>query len=151
MPLERAIRDAKINISQLDQVVLVGGTTRMPLIRKLVTRLFGRIPAMHLNPDEVIAQGAAIQAALKARHSELQDVVVTDVCLIRWALIPLNRWGIPANQAILHPLLSVTEVFLVVAFVPFTRHMINKQRLILKSTRVKAGWWLIIFSLRSCQ
>ena len=80
MPLERAIRDAKINISQLDQVVLVGGTTRMPLIRKLVTQLFGRIPAMHLNPDEVIAQGAAIQAALKARHSELQDVVVTDVC-----------------------------------------------------------------------
>ncbi len=58
----------------------MGGTTRMPLIRKLVTRLFGRIPAMHLNPDEVIAQGAAIQAALKARHSELQDVVVTDVC-----------------------------------------------------------------------
>ena len=55
MPLERAIRDAKLNISQLDQVVLVGGTTRMPLIRKLVTRLFGRIPAMHLNPDEVIA------------------------------------------------------------------------------------------------
>ncbi|EOX5067077.1 Hsp70 family protein, partial [Escherichia coli] len=50
MPLERAIRDAKLNISQLDQVVLVGGTTRMPLIRKLVTRLFGRIPAMHLNP-----------------------------------------------------------------------------------------------------
>ncbi|WP_309487507.1 Hsp70 family protein [Escherichia coli] len=80
MPLERAIRDAKLNISQLDQVVLVGGTTRMPLIRKLVTRLFGRIPAMHLNPDEVIAQGAAIQAALKARHGELQDVVVTDVC-----------------------------------------------------------------------
>ncbi len=71
--------------------------------------------------------------------------------LIRLALIPLNRWGIPANQAILHPLLSVTGVFLVVAFVLFTRHMINKQRLILKSTRVKAGWWLIIFSLRSCQ
>lgn len=80
IPLERTIRDARIDISQLDQVVLVGGTTRMPLIRKLVTRLFGRIPAMHLNPDEVIAQGAAIQAALKARHRELQDVVVTDVC-----------------------------------------------------------------------
>lgn len=49
IPLERTIRDARIDISQLDRVVLVGGTTRMPLIRKLVTRLFGRIPAMHLN------------------------------------------------------------------------------------------------------
>lgn len=79
-PLERAIRDARLDISQLDQVVLVGGTTRMPLIRKLVAQLFGRLPAMHLNPDEVIAQGAAIQAALKMRNSELEDVVVTDVC-----------------------------------------------------------------------
>lgn len=79
-PLEMAIRDARLDIAQLDQVVLVGGTTRMPLIRKLVTQLFGRLPAMHLNPDEVIAQGAAIQAALRMHKRELEDVVVTDVC-----------------------------------------------------------------------
>lgn len=79
-PLATAIRDARLNISQLDQIVLVGGTTRMPLIRKLVAQLFGRLPAMHLNPDEVVAQGAAIQAALKARNQQLEDVVVTDVC-----------------------------------------------------------------------
>ncbi|MEE7531506.1 molecular chaperone HscC [Klebsiella huaxiensis] len=79
-PLEMAIRDARLDISQLDQIVLVGGTTRMPLIRRLVAQLFGRLPAMHLNPDEVIAQGAAIQAALKMRKSELEDVVITDVC-----------------------------------------------------------------------
>ncbi|QRS14050.1 molecular chaperone HscC [Klebsiella oxytoca] len=79
-PLEMAIRDARLDIAQLDQVVLVGGTTRMPLIRKLVTQLFGRLPAMHLNPDEVIAQGAAIQASLRMHKRELEDVVVTDVC-----------------------------------------------------------------------
>lgn len=79
-PIERALRDARIRASDLDQVLLVGGTTRMPLVRKLVAALFGRIPAMHLNPDEVVAQGAAIQAALKARHASLEEVVLTDVC-----------------------------------------------------------------------
>ncbi|PVZ13595.1 MULTISPECIES: Hsp70 family protein [unclassified Pseudomonas] len=79
-PIERALRDARIRAGDLDQVLLVGGTTRMPLVRKLVAALFGRIPAMHLNPDEVVAQGAAIQAALKARHASLEEVVLTDVC-----------------------------------------------------------------------
>ena len=79
-PIERALRDARIKVADLDEVLLVGGTTRMPLVRKLVASLFGRFPSMHLNPDEVIAQGAAIQAALKARDATLEEVVLTDVC-----------------------------------------------------------------------
>ena len=79
-PIERALRDARINAADLDEVLLVGGTTRMPVVRRLVAGLFGRIPAMQLNPDEVVAQGAAIQAALKARHASLEEVVLTDVC-----------------------------------------------------------------------
>ncbi|WNW10348.1 molecular chaperone HscC [Pseudomonas sp. DTU_2021_1001937_2_SI_NGA_ILE_001] len=79
-PIERALRDARIKAADLDEVLLVGGTTRMPLVRRLVASLFGRIPAMQLNPDEVVAQGAAIQAALKARHASLEEVVLTDVC-----------------------------------------------------------------------
>lgn len=79
-PIERALRDANIRAADLDEVLLVGGTTRMPLVRKLTAGLFGRIPAMHLNPDEVVALGAAIQAALKARHAALEEVVLTDVC-----------------------------------------------------------------------
>lgn len=79
-PIERALRDARIKAADLDEILLVGGTTRMPLVRKLVAGLFGRIPAMQLNPDEVVAQGAAIQAALKARHASLEEVVLTDVC-----------------------------------------------------------------------
>ncbi|EPM87889.1 chaperone protein HscC, partial [Pseudomonas syringae pv. actinidiae ICMP 18804] len=54
--------------------------TRMPLIRKLAAGMFGRFPAMTLNPDEVVAQGAAIQAALKQRDAALEEVVLTDVC-----------------------------------------------------------------------
>ncbi|TBU91586.1 molecular chaperone HscC [Phytopseudomonas dryadis] len=79
-PIERALRDARIKVADLDEVLLVGGTTRMPLVRKLVASLFGRFPSMNLNPDEVIAQGAAIQAALKARDASLEEVVLTDVC-----------------------------------------------------------------------
>lgn len=79
-PIERALRDARIKAADLDEILLVGGTTRMPLVRKLVAGLFGRIPGMLLNPDEVVAQGAAIQAALHARHASLDEVVLTDVC-----------------------------------------------------------------------
>lgn len=74
------MRDARIKVADLNEILLVGGTTRMPLVRKLVASLFGRIPAMQLNPDEVVAQGAAIQAALQARHASLEEVVLTDVC-----------------------------------------------------------------------
>ncbi|ARA79579.1 MULTISPECIES: molecular chaperone HscC [Pseudomonas] len=79
-PIERALRDAKIRVADLDEILLVGGTTRMPLIRKLAAGMFGRFPAITLNPDEVVAQGAAIQAALKQRDAALEEVVLTDVC-----------------------------------------------------------------------
>lgn len=79
-PIERALRDARIRASDLDEVLLVGGTTRMPLVRKLAAGLFGRFPSISLNPDEVVAHGAAVQAALKARDATLEEVVLTDVC-----------------------------------------------------------------------
>ncbi|TLX55690.1 molecular chaperone HscC [Stutzerimonas nosocomialis] len=80
LPIERALRDARIRAADLDEILLVGGSTRMPLIRRLATTLFGRFPSTQLNPDEVVACGAAIQAALKARHAALEEVVLTDVC-----------------------------------------------------------------------
>jgi molecular chaperone HscC len=79
-PIERAIRDARVELSKVDQIVLVGGATRMPLIRRLTAKLFGRIPLTHPRPDHIVALGAAVQAGLKARHSALEDVIMTDVC-----------------------------------------------------------------------
>ncbi|TJZ64482.1 Hsp70 family protein [Chitiniphilus eburneus] len=79
-PVERALRDSRLKLSDLDQVVLVGGASRMPLVRKLVARMFGKFPAVHLNPDEIVAQGAAVQAGLKMRDAALEEVVMTDVC-----------------------------------------------------------------------
>ena len=79
-PVERALRDARIHAPELNEVVLVGGATRMLLVRRLVARMFGRLPTVHLNPDEVVGLGAAVQAGLKVRDSALNEIVMTDVC-----------------------------------------------------------------------
>ncbi|MFL6711095.1 MAG: molecular chaperone HscC [Massilia sp.] len=78
-PVERALRDATIKASDLDAVVLAGGATRMPLVRRMVSRMFGRFPTIHLDPDHAIALGAAVQAGLKMRDAALDEVVMTDV------------------------------------------------------------------------
>jgi len=78
-PVRQALRDARINPDKLDNIVLVGGSTRMPLVRKLVTQLFGRFPETRIHPDEAIALGAATQAALMARDVSLDEVLLTDV------------------------------------------------------------------------
>lgn len=78
-PVERALRDANLRSHELDSVVLAGGATRMPIVRRLVTRLFGRFPACDINPDEVVALGAAVQAGLKMKDAALNEVVMTDV------------------------------------------------------------------------
>jgi molecular chaperone HscC len=79
-PVERAVRDARINLSELAEVVLVGGASRMAHVRKAVARMFGRFPNISVNPDETIAMGAAIQAALVAQDAALNEVMMTDVC-----------------------------------------------------------------------
>jgi molecular chaperone HscC len=78
-PVERALRDANLRTAELDNVVLAGGATRMPMVRRLVARMFGRFPACDINPDEVVALGAAVQAGLKMRDAALDEVVMTDV------------------------------------------------------------------------
>lgn len=79
-PVERALKDATMKASELDAVILVGGATRMPLVHTLVSKLFGRFPFCNLNPDEVVAIGAGIQAGMKERNAILKEVVLTDVC-----------------------------------------------------------------------
>jgi molecular chaperone HscC len=78
-PVERALRDSNLRPSQLDNIVLAGGATRMPIVRRMVARLFGRFPSVDLNPDEVVALGAAVQAGLKMKDAALNEVVMTDV------------------------------------------------------------------------
>ena len=79
-PVLRGLRDAGIQTEQLNEIILVGGSTRMPVVRRAITRMFGRFPANAVNPDEAVAIGAAVQAGLKARDVDLKEVVLTDVC-----------------------------------------------------------------------
>ncbi|MCU4575864.1 Hsp70 family protein [Acinetobacter courvalinii] len=79
-PLERALRDARVLPQQVDQIIMVGGATRIPTVRKLVTKLFGRFPSTSIQPDEAIVRGACVQAGLKAKDLSLKEVVLTDVC-----------------------------------------------------------------------
>jgi molecular chaperone HscC len=79
LPIRRALADAKLTRADVSEVILVGGATRMPAVVDLVTRLFGKVPQSRLNPDEVVAIGAAVQAGLIARAESVEDLVVTDV------------------------------------------------------------------------
>lgn len=79
-PIERSLKDAGIKLSQIDEVILVGGATKLPIIRKFVAKLFGKMPNISLNPDEVVALGAAMQGAMKERNEMIKEVVLTDVC-----------------------------------------------------------------------
>jgi molecular chaperone HscC len=78
-PVRRALGDASLKRADIDEAVLVGGATRMPGVVERVGNLFGREPKCSINPDEVVAMGAAVQAALIAKDSSLEDLVVTDV------------------------------------------------------------------------
>ncbi|WNZ24506.1 MAG: molecular chaperone DnaK [Leptolyngbya sp. IPPAS B-1204] len=77
VPVENAMRDAKKDKTSIDEVVLVGGSTRIPAVQELVKRILGRDPNQTVNPDEVVAVGAAIQAGVLA--GEVKDILLLDV------------------------------------------------------------------------
>ena len=79
-PIEQSLRDAGVRPQEIDRIVLVGGATRSPVVRKYVAKLFGRTPSFGINPDEAVAIGAALQCGIKSRDKEIQEVVLTDVC-----------------------------------------------------------------------
>lgn len=79
-PVKRSLKDAHIRLSDIDQVVLVGGATKSPVIRRFAGKLFHMIPDTKINPDEAVALGAAIQAAMKERRDGIREVILTDVC-----------------------------------------------------------------------
>ncbi|HOD65875.1 MAG TPA: molecular chaperone DnaK [candidate division Zixibacteria bacterium] len=78
-PCRRAVQDAKLSFSDIDEVILVGGMTRMPRIVALVKELFGREPHKGVNPDEVVALGAAIQGGILGGEMSEKDIVLLDV------------------------------------------------------------------------
>jgi len=76
-PMENALKDAKLSRDQIDDVILVGGSTRIPLVQKTVESFFGKAPNKSVNPDEVVAMGAAIQGGVLSQ--DIDDVLLLDV------------------------------------------------------------------------
>jgi molecular chaperone DnaK len=96
-PCEMAIRDAKINPSQIDEVILVGGSTRIPKIQEIVKNFFGKEPSKGVNPDEVVAVGAAIQGGVLT--GDVTDVLLLDVTPLTLGIETLGGVMTPMIQA----------------------------------------------------
>ena len=79
-PVKKSLADAGLKLSDIDEVLLIGGATRLSVVRDFLIRLFRKFPDTRLNPDEAVALGAAIQAAMKERRAEVKEVILTDVC-----------------------------------------------------------------------
>ena len=78
-PCKKAISDAKLSPSDIDEVILVGGSSRIPAVQKLVEDYFGKAPSKGVNPDEVVAVGASVQGAILNKESGVGDIVLLDV------------------------------------------------------------------------
>ena len=78
-PCEAALRDAGLSTGDIDEVILVGGSTRIPAVQQLVQDFFGKAPSKGVNPDEVVAVGASIQGAILNKESGVGDIVLLDV------------------------------------------------------------------------
>ena len=76
-PVKQALKDADLSASEIDDVILVGGQTRMPLVQTTVAEFFGKEPRKDVNPDEAVAMGAAIQGAVLS--GDVKDVLLLDV------------------------------------------------------------------------
>jgi len=121
-PIERAMRDAELRPRDLDAVILVGGATRMPIVRATAARMFGKLPYSNINPDEAIAMGAAVQAALKERNESLKEVILTDVCPFSLGTAVSRETAISGKrQDVFHPVIernSTIPISRVERFVP---------------------------------
>lgn len=92
-PVEQALKDAKVDIKGIDEVVMVGGMTRMPKIVETVTKFFGKEPNKSVNPDEVVAVGAAVQAGVLG--GEVKDVLLLDVTPLTLGIETLGSVSTP--------------------------------------------------------
>lgn len=92
-PVKRSLSDAHIRLADIDKVVLVGGATKSPVVRRFVGKLFKMLPDISVNPDEAVALGAAVQGAMKERRDAIREVILTDVCPFTLGTEVVREWG----------------------------------------------------------
>ena len=79
-PIEKSLRDAKITLDELDRIILVGGATKLSIVRNYVQKITGIVPEFCVDPDTSVVVGAALQCAMKQRDKQIEEVILTDVC-----------------------------------------------------------------------
>jgi molecular chaperone HscC len=131
-PLERALRDSSISPDELDAIVLVGGATRMPAIRQMIARLFGKLPFVTINPDEVVAMGAVIQSALKSRDAAVEDVLLTDVCPFTLGVASMRTRPDGKREEVVSPLIERNATVPISRVEPFTTVSDNQSEIALR-------------------
>lgn len=105
-PLQRALRDASLAPKNVDEVLLVGGATRMPLVARLASQFFGKLPLRSLPADEAVAMGAAVQVALKRGDAAVADMVVTDVAPFSLGIATMTAVAGQQIQGVFSPILE---------------------------------------------
>lgn len=90
-PCKKALENAKLGIDKIDEVILVGGSTRIPAVQEAVKKFFGKEPSKNVNPDEVVSLGASIQGAILNKESGVGDIVLLDVTPLNLGLETLGN------------------------------------------------------------
>lgn len=90
-PCKKALENAKLGIDEIDEVILVGGSTRIPVVQEAVKKFFGKEPSKNVNPDEVVSLGASVQGAILNKESGVGDIVLLDVTPLNLGLETLGN------------------------------------------------------------
>jgi molecular chaperone HscC len=106
IPVRRALADAGLKRPDIDEVLLVGGATRMPIVIERVTRLFAKEPLCGINPDEVVALGAGVLAGLIAKEAKLDDLVVTDIAPFSLGIAIAKTFGLEHRDGYFLPIIQ---------------------------------------------
>jgi molecular chaperone HscC len=128
-PILRALRDASAQAGDIDEVLLVGGATRMPCVLELAAQLFGRMPLRTLPPDEAVAMGAAVQAALKGQDAAVDDMVVTDVAPFSMGIAVASEFGRTLVDGMFSPIIERGTVIPTSRTQSFHTMVDNQQRI----------------------
>ncbi len=105
-PILRALRDSNLTPEKIDEVLLVGGSTRLPCVARLAAQIFGKLPSRKLPPDEAVAMGAAVQAGLKRADRAIDDLVVTDVAPFTMGIATSTSFGGTRIAGVFSPILE---------------------------------------------
>ncbi len=131
-PIARALRDAELKPTEIDEIILVGGATRMNMLQIFVQEFFGQPAVMRYNPDEVVALGAAIQAALIGEDAAVDDMVMTDVCPFTMGVEVVRELGGQIQDGYFSPVLHRNSTIPISREQVFSTVVANQQSVTVK-------------------